>query len=163
MVSDRPHYYIALITFKVVIVFPPFQILRAHIHCVIMSFRALLLLIAVHAFAAHLGQIPWCVTSTNMSKFQERPINRDKTYHIALEIDDWRIDIRGEWIHLRLIFWEAHYCQQVEAQLGPQCGGWFGLNLQKRFPHSTWKSPQEQKEVPIAQVDYQFIRLFRCH
>jgi len=68
--TDRPHYYIALIAFKVVIVFPPFQILRAHIHCVIMSFRALLLLIAVYAFAAHLRQIPaW--HSKEYAKLQE--------------------------------------------------------------------------------------------
>lgn len=49
---------IILIGLNTVVVFPPFRILRASVHCVIMSLRALHLLVAVHALAAHLGQSP---------------------------------------------------------------------------------------------------------
>jgi len=134
------------------VVFPPFRILKASIHCVIISLRALYPLVAVHASAAHLGQSPWCVTSADISDFQEpsSSTGRKGAYHIALETDDWGIQDRGEEIHLRSIFREAHYCQQVEAQLGPHCGGWFGLNLQKRFPHSTWKVHLRIKRGPVG-------------
>jgi len=117
-----------------------------------MSPRALHFFVAVHAFAPHLGQSPWCVTSTDISDFQElsSTTGRKGAYHIALETDDWGIHDRGEWIHLRSIFREAHYCQQVEVQLGPHCEGWLGLNLQKRFLHSTWKVQLRTIRGPIG-------------
>ena len=119
--------------------FPTFRIPRASIHCVIMSLRALHLLVAVHALVAHLGQSPRCVTSADISDFQEPSSStgrRELTILLwKLTTREFGIEVRGS--ILRSIFREAHYCQQVEAQLGPHCGGWFGLNLQKRFPHST--------------------------
>lgn len=141
-----------LIGFNTVVIFPPFRIPRASIHCVIMSLRALHLLVAVHALVAHLGQSPRCVTSADISDFQEPSSStgrRELTILLwKLTTREFGIEVRGS--ILRSIFREAHYCQQVEAQLGPHCGGWFGLNLQKRFPHSTWKVHLRTKRGPVG-------------
>jgi len=64
-----------------------------------MSLRALHLLVAVHALAAHLGQSPRCVTSADISDFQEPSSStgrRELTILLwKLTTGEFRIEVRG--------------------------------------------------------------------